>query len=183
MRYTLTFTFALIIGTVALSQVCELNKSVVLINRSYSGVQYDDNEYFVDNKTGVERGCVCLKGKCARKCCPLGQGLHIALKQCINLSTPFDPPVYAESTLKKGFNALKEFIFMYGRMNCSIIEKDVLRLPVLPAAKEMRLRTVRLIILDILFMNYEWLIFLIKNCRYSSGGHYDSQTYQTSFIR
>ncbi|KAF9821980.1 hypothetical protein SFRURICE_018927, partial [Spodoptera frugiperda] len=78
-----------------------------------------DEEYSVDNVTNVERGCVCLKEACAKKCCPLGQAYHREQKICIDFSEPFNPPVYRDFRLLPGYNATKELYFFYGKMNCS----------------------------------------------------------------
>ncbi|KAF9423880.1 hypothetical protein HW555_000938 [Spodoptera exigua] len=123
---------------------CDEEYSVVLKNRTYKGVKYERNEIIVDNVTKVERGCVCLKEVCAKKCCPLGQAYHRQQKICIDITEPFYPPVYREYKLLPGYNATKELHFFYGKMNCSD-ELEEVRVPVAPASYDFHLRTVRII--------------------------------------
>ncbi|CAH0692000.1 unnamed protein product [Spodoptera exigua] len=119
---------------------CDEEYSVVLKNRTYKGVKYERNEIIVDNVTKVERGCVCLKEVCAKKCCPLGQAYHRQQKICIDITEPFYPPVYREYKLLPGYNATKELHFFYGKMNCSD-ELEEVRVPVAPASYDFHLRT------------------------------------------
>ena len=121
---------------------CDKENSVELSNRTYKGVRFNRGEYYVDNVTNVERGCVCLKEVCARKCCPIGQGYHQMQRECVNLTDLFNPPVWKEHSLQKGYNATKKLHFLFGKMNCSD-EMQEIRLPVYPATKKFHLRTVR----------------------------------------
>ncbi|KAF9824796.1 hypothetical protein SFRURICE_016775 [Spodoptera frugiperda] len=119
---------------------CDEEYSVELKDRMYKGVKYEPNEIIVDNVTNVERGCVCLKEVCAKKCCPLGQAYHRDQKICVDIAEPFNPPVYREYRLLPGYNATKELHFFYGKMNCSDKLEEV-RVPVAPASYNFHLRT------------------------------------------
>ncbi|XP_050558495.1 G-protein coupled receptor Mth2 isoform X3 [Spodoptera frugiperda] len=119
---------------------CDEEYSVELKDRMYKGVKYEPNEIIVDNVTNVERGCVCLKEVCAKKCCPLGQAYHRDQKICVDIAEPFNPPVYREYRLLPGYNATKELHFFYGKMNCSD-ELEEVRVPVAPASYNFHLRT------------------------------------------
>ncbi|CAB3261695.1 unnamed protein product [Arctia plantaginis] len=77
----------------------------------------------------MERGCVCMKETCARKCCPFGQGYEKTTKKCIDLPEKFEPPVWEGSTLRSEFNITKEFHFLFNKMNCSR-ELEELRIPI-----------------------------------------------------
>nr|XP_049694262.1 probable G-protein coupled receptor Mth-like 3 isoform X10 [Helicoverpa armigera] len=125
--------YTLISGNVLCTQVCDDQKSVELVNRTYNGITFGDDEVILSNTTGEERGCVCLKGTCARKCCPFGSGYNANLKQCVPSSYVFDPPVWKGKRIVKGFNASKALIFMLGKMNCSR-DKNEVRLAVLGAS-------------------------------------------------
>lgn len=117
MRSAITIIF--VFATRTLAQMCEHGPSVELTDRLYNGVEYEDGEYYVDNTTGVERGCVCMKETCARKCCPYGQAYDSISKLCVNVQEKFDPPVWNGPKLLAGFNATKEFYFLFYKMNCS----------------------------------------------------------------
>ncbi|XP_049694267.2 probable G-protein coupled receptor Mth-like 3 [Helicoverpa armigera] len=107
-------------GVVSDPQLCVDQKSVELVNRTYNGITFGDDEVIMSNTTGEERGCVCLKGICARKCCPFGWVYNEPITECVPSSYVFDPPVGKQkSGIIEGFNATKEFIFMVGRMNCT----------------------------------------------------------------
>ncbi|XP_037868190.1 G-protein coupled receptor Mth2 isoform X5 [Bombyx mori] len=86
----------------------------------HDGVRYDQSEYYTDKRTGSDRGCVCSKGTCIRKCCPLGYGYNYKSKQCVKVYERFAPPVwdnYAYEMLK--VNASDIFHFVPGKMNCT----------------------------------------------------------------
>lgn len=140
MKTVLFIIFVIITKT---ASQCDEKNSVELKNRVFNGVKYMQGEYFVDNVTKTERGCVCMKEVCARKCCPLGQAYHQNKKKCLNISEPFNPPVWRNYRLLPGYNATKEFHFLVGKMNCSD-ELEEIRVPVAPAADDFRLKTVRL---------------------------------------
>ncbi|XP_075978154.1 putative G-protein coupled receptor Mth-like 3 [Anticarsia gemmatalis] len=117
----LLFVTFVIVRTTVSQPPCNPQNSVELTNRTYNGITYGEGEYFVDNVTGLERGCVCMKKTCARKCCPFGEGRnwdhpkHI----CDNFTQEFDPPVFENYELKKGFDAKKEFHFFLSKMKCA----------------------------------------------------------------
>lgn len=148
----LTILFTIVCGTSSEKEVCELQKSVKLENGTYAGFTFGANETITDPETKEERGCVCLKGKCARKCCPFGQIYKYDTFYCItpndtNVPSPlFDPPVTEEKNkefvVNEGINATEEFIFITGKMVCvkSAGEK---RLPVWPAVPSFNLIRVR----------------------------------------
>nr|XP_049694254.1 G-protein coupled receptor Mth2 isoform X1 [Helicoverpa armigera] len=132
---SLIVCFVIISGVVSDPQLCVDQKSVELVNRTYNGITFGDDEVILSNTTGEERGCVCLKGTCARKCCPFGWVYNEPIRQCVPNSYVFDPPVWKQKSGEvKGFNATKEFIFMTGRMNCTKkYEGRIGALPVFPA--------------------------------------------------
>lgn len=138
----LIFTIIFVIVTRTAS-LCDSDYSVELTDRSYKGVKYNHGEYIVDNVTGVERGCVCVKETCARKCCPLMQGYHAKKKRCVDVTEQFNPPVWREHELAKGYNVTRELYFFYGKMNCSS-QLGEIRIPLYPATKVFRMKTVRI---------------------------------------
>ncbi|XP_049694260.2 G-protein coupled receptor Mth2 isoform X3 [Helicoverpa armigera] len=136
MPTVLVIVFAII--TQVTSQ-CGLENSVELVNKMYNGVKYKNGEYFVDNVTNIERGCVCLKETCARKCCPAGTAYHPPDKMCVNVSEPFNPPVWRGHLVVEGFNATKKFHFLYGKMTC--LDPIEVRIPAAEATDVYRLMT------------------------------------------
>uniref|UniRef100_A0A2A4K0K0 SPOC domain-containing protein n=1 Tax=Heliothis virescens TaxID=7102 RepID=A0A2A4K0K0_HELVI len=141
MSTVLVIIFAII--TQVTSQ-CGLEDSVELVNRMYNGVEYKNGEYFVDNVTNVERGCVCLKETCARKCCPPGTAYRMVDKMCVNISDPFEPPTWKGHHVVKGFNATKKLHFLFGKVICS--NKTEVRIPAAEATDIYRLMTVRIML-------------------------------------
>ena len=118
-----TLTIALVIVAGTASESCIYGISVELNNGSYNGVQYNDKEYVVENATGVERGCVCLKKTCVRKCCPSGfvYYKYTATKgRCEPTPEQFQFPVHrCGNTLPiEGFNITENVHFLYGKMTC-----------------------------------------------------------------
>ncbi|XP_075978321.1 putative G-protein coupled receptor Mth-like 3 isoform X2 [Anticarsia gemmatalis] len=138
MRVLITILFVIVRTTVS-QPPCNPQNSVELTNRTYNGIMYEEGEYFVDNVTGLERGCVCMKEICSRKCCPIGQAYNMNAYGCVNLSRAFEPPVFERSELKPGFDIHKEFYLFTKRMNCSKPDREV-RLP-LTSTAGFRLRT------------------------------------------
>ncbi|XP_047041290.1 G-protein coupled receptor Mth2-like isoform X2 [Helicoverpa zea] len=107
-------------------QPCKHAASVRLTNLTYDGQIYHKGEYFVDSKTGEERGCICMKKPCAQKCCPFGQGyqhdkIHPNLGKCVPASQPFEVPVYKQRHTNKieGFNATKKIHLLIGIAGCA----------------------------------------------------------------
>lgn len=134
---------AFVIVTRTFAQICEYDNSVELTNRSFNNILYKDGEYFVDNETGVERGCVCRKETCIRKCCPFGQGYDAKRKICVDISEKFDPPVWDEFEEKPGFHALEKFYFLFFKMTCSKANNEY-RILLSGATNDFHLKTVRI---------------------------------------
>ena len=108
-------------------QMCDDASSVDITKGTHlpnGNIHFDSkiHEYFVDNQTGQERGCICLKEMCARKCCAHGYGLRIKGLSCVNITEHFDPPVWDKYSYKhvKDKNATKLFHFVTGIPNCSV---------------------------------------------------------------
>lgn len=127
------------------SQKCNYENSVKLVNRFHNGKQYEEGKYFVDNTTGMERGCVCMKEICARKCCPFGQGYEKNTKKCIDLPKKFEPPIWEGPILRPDFNITKEFHFLFNKMNCSSELRES-RVPIQASLVPFQLQSVRIII-------------------------------------
>ncbi|KAI8437046.1 hypothetical protein MSG28_010419, partial [Choristoneura fumiferana] len=83
---------------------------------NFDGERYQQHEYFFDKKTGTQRGCICWKKICVRKCCPLGQG-YTQNKSCANVSSPFDPPIWDDYGELKGVDVSK-FHLLFGKVEC-----------------------------------------------------------------
>lgn len=102
-------------NTVDISRGTHLTNGDVYFN----GIKYDKSEYFMDNESGNERGCLCSKNICVRKCCPYGSGYNFKRKLCENVTDVFEPPVWDEFRLMKYANASEMFHFIFGKMNCT----------------------------------------------------------------
>ncbi|KAJ2949298.1 hypothetical protein O0L34_g6250 [Tuta absoluta] len=82
-------------------------------------MKYTKKEYSID-ENGLEKACVCLKKTCVRKCCPVGQGYEAHLKkQCMEVNSRFDPPVWDDYSQLRNTNATDLFHFVVGKQNCS----------------------------------------------------------------
>ncbi|KAJ0176467.1 hypothetical protein K1T71_007646 [Dendrolimus kikuchii] len=86
---------------------------------NFNGVTYKSSEYIVDSITGIERGCICAKEKCIRKCCPLGYGYNIETEICIAVNDTFDPPIWDKYKFTLDTKASELFKFIFGIVNCS----------------------------------------------------------------
>lgn len=105
-------------NSVDISRGTHLNNGDVYFN----GIKYDKSQYFLDNESGNERGCLCAKQICVRKCCPYGAGYNFLRKQCENVSDVFDPPVWDDFRMMQYVNASDMFHFVFGKMNCTLPE-------------------------------------------------------------
>lgn len=85
----------------------------------FNGIKYDKSEYFLDDESGNERGCLCSKKICVRKCCPYGTGYNFLRKQCENVTDVFDPPVWDDFRMMEDVNASQQFHVIFGKMNCT----------------------------------------------------------------
>lgn len=154
MYHEVTMLLMLIVRTFG-DQLCEKENSVDITKGThltngdiyYNGVRYQRNEYYRDNETGVENGCICKKNKCLRKCCPPGLGYDYKKKTCAAHDHVFDPPVWDEYRLVRNVNISKMFHFVYGKMNCTV--PDFIRIRVGQAFKNYHLRMVRNFYLDV----------------------------------
>lgn len=86
---------------------------------TFKGVTYKNSEYIVDNITGLERGCLCAKKKCIRKCCPIGYGYHIKEKICVEVADEFDPPVWNKYRYISDAKISDLFQIFVGKVNCT----------------------------------------------------------------
>ncbi|CAB3227193.1 unnamed protein product [Arctia plantaginis] len=127
MHYGATLSFLIVIVAKTVSQTCNENVTIVeLKNKSYRGKIYKDGEYFVDNVSGIEKGCVCLKEICIKKCCHFGKGYDSNVDECVFIKDQFNPQAWEGSLMREvGFNASKEFIFAKTRINCTKDEKII----------------------------------------------------------
>lgn len=149
MKASLIIVSIFISNTVA--EICDYENSVELTNRKYNGVTYGEGEYFVYNKTKAERGCLCMKKTCIRKCCPFGQAYDVKTKGCVNFTLEFDPPVRKGSKVIPGLNITQEFNVLINRMTCPI-EKSEFRIGVGAATPDYHLKTVRTILIVLLIL-------------------------------
>lgn len=105
------------------SQSCQYNNSVELTDRSYKGVKFMEGEYYVDNITQLERGCICMKERCIRMCCPPGQAFKLAsdINDCAPYPQKLNLDVYKSlnSNPVQGFNPAEKFHILYGKMECN----------------------------------------------------------------
>ncbi|XP_061716391.1 G-protein coupled receptor Mth2-like isoform X4 [Cydia pomonella] len=76
---------------------------------------YNRQQYYIDNDTLHERGCICLKKTCIRKCCPVGQGY--TKKACVDVDEPFDPPIWDDHVPQRGMN-VSRFGLVSGIVTC-----------------------------------------------------------------
>lgn len=87
----------------------------------FEGITYTIRDYFFDKLTGSERGCLCLKSTCARKCCNFGYGYDKKLKACVELQRnlgKFNPPVWNDYVFLRNVNASQKFHFIFGKQSC-----------------------------------------------------------------
>lgn len=143
--------------TIAVAQVCEYENSVELKNRTYDGITFDEGEYIVDNKTKTERGCICMKKICIRKCCPFGQGYRDK-SLCVDLQEPFDPPAWQDHQVRIGFSAMKGSHVLINRPNCAT-EDNEFRILIRDFTVKHHMQTVRyifIIYIGLSFLSY-WI--------------------------
>ncbi|XP_031765962.1 G-protein coupled receptor Mth2-like isoform X3 [Galleria mellonella] len=106
--------------------VCDVKNSVDLSSGTrmsngdihFNGIQYEEKDYYFDNITGVERGCICSKQLCIRKCCPHGQAFDINKKVCTDTAAAFDPPIWNSHKVLQGVKAAELFHYVYGTPIC-----------------------------------------------------------------
>ncbi|CAG4971176.1 unnamed protein product [Colias eurytheme] len=105
---------------------CDFNTSVDITNGirlngviSYNGFSYDASEHFFDARSATERGCICNKKTCLKKCCPHGQAYKILDKQCVNVTEDFNPIVWDEYRRVQDESASKLFHFNSGKPICN----------------------------------------------------------------
>lgn len=128
MYYKVTVLLVLLVKSFGAYQLCEKENSVDITKGThltngdiyYNGVRYQRNEYYRDNETGIEKGCICMKNKCLRKCCPPGLGYDYKKRICVSHDHVFDPPVWDEYRVIRHGNISKMFHFMFGKMNCTL---------------------------------------------------------------
>ncbi|KAM3965240.1 putative G-protein coupled receptor Mth-like 3 [Aphomia sociella] len=102
-----------------------------------NGVKYEQKDYYFDNITGVDRGCICSKEFCIRKCCPYGQGYNINKRRCTNITNKFDPPIWNKHNVLEGVNATDLFHFVYEIPTCV---NNTVRIRVKKITKNIHLR-------------------------------------------
>ncbi|XP_059052176.1 G-protein coupled receptor Mth2-like isoform X3 [Achroia grisella] len=122
-----TIVAALITGTIAVGlDVCDVKNSVDLSGGikmpngdiHLKGIVYEGKNYYFDNITGVDRGCICSKRLCIRKCCPPGQGYNINKRACTTVTHVFDPPIWNSLRRIEGAKAENLFHFVYETQIC-----------------------------------------------------------------
>ncbi|CAH0585535.1 unnamed protein product [Chrysodeixis includens] len=116
------------------ASLCDEDYSVKKVQTSSDGI---NTSAFTD---GTKRDCECSEKVCARKCCPLGTGYVLEEKKCVPVLDGFNPPVWEEHTLLKGYNATENMYFLIGKMNCTR-DKGEIRIPLEPAIDTYHLRT------------------------------------------
>ncbi|XP_063364470.1 probable G-protein coupled receptor Mth-like 3 isoform X1 [Cydia amplana] len=104
-------------------EVCDFENSVDISTGKrlsngdilYENEIYNRHQYYIDNETLHERGCVCLKKTCIRKCCPVGQGY--TKKTCVDVTEPFDPPIWDDHVPQRGMS-VSRFSLVSGIVRC-----------------------------------------------------------------
>lgn len=133
--WALLTLFTVIGRIVTQSAPCDLVSSVELKNRTYNGVRYKEGEFFYDNVTNTERGCICMKEICVRKCCDRGFVYNDTenVYECQPESQPNEfnrhLEVYQGSSYlasRGAFEPTKHFRFIYGKMDCDRIPNSVI---------------------------------------------------------
>ncbi|XP_013194890.1 probable G-protein coupled receptor Mth-like 3 isoform X3 [Amyelois transitella] len=129
MQATVTLVLALISRTLATGvKVCDNNSSIDISQGikgvdgsiTYDGVTYHKSEYYYDENTNVERGCICSKKICVQKCCPDGYSYFKKTSKgiCVNDSAVFDPPIWDHFRVVEDAHAGDLFHIVAGKPSC-----------------------------------------------------------------
>ncbi|XP_037294538.1 probable G-protein coupled receptor Mth-like 3 isoform X1 [Manduca sexta] len=145
----------------------------------YKDYYYSRDEYYID-ENGKERGCICSKITCIRKCCPFGFGYNIKKKSCDNVREAFKPPVWDIISYRvlEDVNATSLFHFIPGKMNCTAPKTR--RIPISPAADLYHLRMDGKLFIMISGNIPPWLILGPENYCIDTFVHEDSSGERTT---
>ncbi|XP_022834095.1 probable G-protein coupled receptor Mth-like 3 isoform X4 [Spodoptera litura] len=131
--WVLLTLFTLVGGVLTQSEPCDYDSSVELNNRTFNGVLYNEGEFYYDNLTNTERGCICMKETCVRKCCNPGF-VYNATKNVFECQPDNKPDEFTRHLkVHQGFNLIpreafhpmKKFHFIYGIMDCDQFNDSV----------------------------------------------------------
>lgn len=106
--------------------ICDKNNSVDLSEGNLvsngdvylNGTTYKQNERYYDNATGLERGCICNKMLCVRKCCAIGYAYH-RNRTCVKINETFYLPMGDGYEVHKNANPTDLFHFILGKPICN----------------------------------------------------------------